>query len=110
MITVLESEREVEAGPSRKKRCVGEEKRLFQDKWTNSYFVLPHGLDKVMGLICKQVNATLRDFNIKHHYDTNHKTYDKFTGEGRTGKLQQFNEATLHSSQFSQIWPILVKL
>uniref|UniRef100_A0A8C5CPG7 SPIN-DOC-like zinc-finger domain-containing protein n=1 Tax=Gadus morhua TaxID=8049 RepID=A0A8C5CPG7_GADMO len=64
-------------------------KRRFQDKWTYAYFAVPQGLDKVMCLICKHVNAMLKDFNIKRHYDTNHKTYDKFTGEERTGKLEQ---------------------
>uniref|UniRef100_A0A672FRL1 SPIN-DOC-like zinc-finger domain-containing protein n=1 Tax=Salarias fasciatus TaxID=181472 RepID=A0A672FRL1_SALFA len=58
-------------------------------KWTKAYFVVPHGSDKVMCLICKQVNAMLKDFNIKRHYDTNHKTYDKFTTEERTSKLEQ---------------------
>ena len=45
--------------------------------------------DKVMCLICKQVNSMLKDFNIKRHYDTNHKTYNKFTGDERTSKLEQ---------------------
>lgn len=31
----------------------------------------------------------LKTFSIKHHYNTNHKTYDKFTGEEHTGKLEQ---------------------
>ncbi|CAK6977527.1 EPM2A-interacting protein 1-like [Scomber scombrus] len=57
-------ESEWEPGPSRKKRCVGEEKRRFQDKWTYANLVVPHGSDKVMCLICKQVNAMLKDFNI----------------------------------------------
>ena len=31
------------------------------------------------------------------------KTYEKFTGEDRTGKLEQLKIGALHSSQFSQI-------
>ncbi|CAK6973260.1 EPM2A-interacting protein 1-like [Scomber scombrus] len=85
----MEREPEPELGPSRKKRCVGKEKRRFQNKWTYAYFVVPHGSDKVMCLICKQVNAMVKHFNIKRHYVTNHKTYDKFTGEERTSKLEQ---------------------
>ncbi|KAI9545894.1 hypothetical protein NQZ68_032607 [Dissostichus eleginoides] len=50
-----------EPGPSRKKRFVSEEKRKFQEKWSNAYFVLPQGSDKVICLICKQVNAMLKD-------------------------------------------------
>uniref|UniRef100_UPI0037E96EB7 general transcription factor II-I repeat domain-containing protein 2-like n=1 Tax=Semicossyphus pulcher TaxID=241346 RepID=UPI0037E96EB7 len=98
----MESERE--PGPSRKKRCFGEEKRRFQDKWTKAYFVVPHGSDKVMCLICKQVNAMLKDFNIKRHYNTNHKTYDKLTGEERTSKLEQLKRGyTAQQSVFTNL-------
>ena len=54
-----------------------------------------------MCLICKQVNAVLKDFNIKRRYYTNHKTYDKFTGEERTAKLEQPKRG--YAAQFSQI-------
>uniref|UniRef100_UPI0037E99D8B general transcription factor II-I repeat domain-containing protein 2-like n=1 Tax=Semicossyphus pulcher TaxID=241346 RepID=UPI0037E99D8B len=98
----MESERE--PGPSRKKRCFGEEKRRFEDKWTKAYFVVPHGSDKVMCLICKQVNAMLKDFNIKRHYNTNHKTYDKLTGEERTSKLEQLKRGyTAQQSVFTNL-------
>ncbi|KAI9516303.1 hypothetical protein NQZ68_017506 [Dissostichus eleginoides] len=46
-----------EPGPSRKKRFVSEEKRKFQEKWSNAYFVLPQGSDKVICLICKQTGG-----------------------------------------------------
>ena len=72
--TVTAAERigpEPEPAAREKQRCVGEEKRQFQDKWTYAYYVVPHGSDTVMCLICKQVNAMLKDFNIKRHYDTN---------------------------------------
>uniref|UniRef100_A0A8C5BW02 SPIN-DOC-like zinc-finger domain-containing protein n=1 Tax=Gadus morhua TaxID=8049 RepID=A0A8C5BW02_GADMO len=87
-----------------KKRNFGDEKRRFQDKWTYAYFAVPHRLDKVMCLICKHVNAMLKDFNIKRHYDTNHKTYDKFTGEERTGKLEQLKRGyTAQQSVFTNL-------
>ena len=82
-------ELEQKPGHSRKKCCVGEEKRQFQDKWANAYFVKPHGLDKVVCLICRQVIAMRKDFNMKRHYDTKHQTYDKFNGKERTSKLEQ---------------------
>uniref|UniRef100_A0A3P9JS39 SPIN-DOC-like zinc-finger domain-containing protein n=1 Tax=Oryzias latipes TaxID=8090 RepID=A0A3P9JS39_ORYLA len=45
-----------------------EKKRRFQAKWTNGYFVVRHGLDKVMCFICKQANEMLKEFNINRHY------------------------------------------
>uniref|UniRef100_A0A3P9HYB3 SPIN-DOC-like zinc-finger domain-containing protein n=1 Tax=Oryzias latipes TaxID=8090 RepID=A0A3P9HYB3_ORYLA len=78
-----------ERAGSFEEKCDGEEKMRFQAKWTNAYFVVPHGLDKVMCLICKQVNAMLKEFNIDCHYVTNHKSYDKFASAERNNKLQQ---------------------
>ena len=92
----------MESEASIKKRCVGEEKRPFQDKWTNAYFVVPHGSDKVMCLICKQVNAMLKEFNINHV--TNHEIYEKFTGEEHTGKLEQMKRGyTAQQSMFTNV-------
>ncbi|KAJ4942397.1 hypothetical protein JOQ06_012263 [Pogonophryne albipinna] len=91
-------------GPSRKKRCVSEEKRKFQEKWSNAYFVLPQGSDKVICLICKQVNAMLKEYNIKRHYDTNHKMYDKFMGKERRTKLEQLQRGlTVQQSVFTNL-------
>ncbi|KAJ4941574.1 hypothetical protein JOQ06_011453 [Pogonophryne albipinna] len=93
-----------EPGPSCKKRCVSEEKRKFQEKWSNAYFVLPQGSDKVICLICKQVNAMLKEYNIKRHYDTNHKMYDKFMGKERRTKLEQLQRGlTAQQSVFTNL-------
>ncbi|KAJ3608832.1 hypothetical protein NHX12_023362 [Muraenolepis orangiensis] len=60
--------------------------------------------DKVMCLICKQVNATLKKFTIKRHYDTNHKMYDKFMGKERTTKLEPFQRGlTAQQSVFTNL-------
>ncbi|KAJ4940318.1 hypothetical protein JOQ06_026626 [Pogonophryne albipinna] len=89
-----------EPGPSRKKLCVSEEKRKFQVKWSNAYF----GSDKVICLICKQVNAMLKEYNIKRHYDTNHKMYDKFMGKERRTKLEQLQSGlTAQQSVFTNL-------
>ncbi|KAJ3613949.1 hypothetical protein NHX12_017527 [Muraenolepis orangiensis] len=93
-----------EPGSSCKKLCVSEEKRKVQEKWSNAYFVVPQGSDKVMCLICKQVNAMLKEFNIKRYYDTNHKMYDNFMGKERTTKLEQFQRGlTAQQSVFTNL-------
>ncbi|XP_077093645.1 general transcription factor II-I repeat domain-containing protein 2B-like [Siphateles boraxobius] len=101
---MMEREPEREPGPSRKKRHVSKKKRQFQDKWTNDYFVEPHGSDKVVCLICKKVIAMRKDFNIKRHYDTKHKNYDKFSGKERTSKLEQLKRGyTAQQSLFTNL-------
>ncbi|KAK0135368.1 General transcription factor II-I repeat domain-containing protein 2B [Merluccius polli] len=97
-------ELEQESGHSRKKRCVSEEKWQFQDKWANAYFVEPHRSDKVVCMICRQVIAMHKDFNIKRHYDTKHQTYDKFSGKKCTSKLVQLKRGyTAQQSVFTNL-------
>ncbi len=57
----------------KKKSRIVEEKRSVQENWINSYFAGPQGTDKVICLICKQVKSVLKEFNVEHHYETNHK-------------------------------------
>lgn len=46
----------------------------------------------------------LKEFNIKRHYDTNHTTYDKFTGEEHTSKLEQLKRGyTAQQSVFTNL-------
>lgn len=40
----------------------------------------PHQTDKVICLICKQVTSVLKEFNVQHHYENNHKSSDRFMG------------------------------
>ncbi len=48
------------------------------------------GGQKVICLICKQVNSVLEEFNVKRHDETNHKSYDKFMGEESKREVEQF--------------------
>nr|XP_022900262.1 general transcription factor II-I repeat domain-containing protein 2-like [Onthophagus taurus] len=68
-------------GPS-KKRKVKDENRQFQEIWTEKYFfVWSH--NKVVCLICKNSVAIAKEYNVKRHYETQHPTFTKFTGELR---------------------------
>lgn len=88
----------------KKKRNVSDEKRQFQDKWAIDYFVEPKGSEKIVCLICKQVIAVRKDFNIKRHYDTKHKSYDKFSGKDRTSKLELLKRGyTAQQSVFTSL-------
>ncbi len=46
--------------------------------------------DKVICLMCKQVNLVLKEFNVKYHHEINHKSYDKFIGEECKRMVKQF--------------------
>ena len=60
--------------PPGKKCCTVEEKKRFQEKWVNSHFVRPRGTDKAICLICTQAISVLKEFNVKHHHETNQKS------------------------------------
>ncbi|KAB0803132.1 hypothetical protein PPYR_00102 [Photinus pyralis] len=72
-------------GPS-KKRKVKDENRQFQEIWTEKYFfVWSH--NKVVCLICKNSVAIAKEYNVKRHYETQHPSFTKFTGELRKQKM-----------------------
>lgn len=50
---------QIEKPPWKKKHC------RFKEKCTTSYFFGPCEMDKVISLVCKQVNLPLREFNVK---------------------------------------------
>ncbi|KAM3936090.1 general transcription factor II-I repeat domain-containing protein 2B-like [Leptodactylus fuscus] len=54
-----------------KKQKIADEKRLFQDKWENLYFVTQVG-DKITCLICLQCISVPKEYNVRRHYDTLH--------------------------------------
>ncbi|XP_075197600.1 general transcription factor II-I repeat domain-containing protein 2-like [Anomaloglossus baeobatrachus] len=74
---------------SSKKRKIAEEKRIFQDKWEQLYFVTEVGA-KVQCLICFQFIAVLKDYNVRRHYMTHHgEQYEALSGKLRDEKVQQ---------------------
>ncbi|XP_075207832.1 general transcription factor II-I repeat domain-containing protein 2-like [Anomaloglossus baeobatrachus] len=74
---------------SSKKRKIADEKRIFQDKWEQLYFVTEVGA-KVQCLICFQFIAVLKDYNVRRHYMTHHgEQYEALSGKLRDEKVQQ---------------------
>ena len=62
------------------------QKRVFQDKLENMYFVT-EVKGKVQCLICLQTIAVLKEYNVRRHYITMHsETYDVITEEMRKEK------------------------
>ena len=56
-----------------KKRKVDDEKHIFQERWTTDYFCIEFK-NKIICLICRECIAVLKEYNIKGHYDTKHKS------------------------------------
>ncbi len=74
-------------GKNKTRYCWGEK----EEKWISSY------VDEVICLICKQVNSVLKEFNVKRHYETRHKSYDKFVGEERRRPQSHAGSLNWHS-------------
>lgn len=43
-----------------------------------------------MCLICREVVAVFKEYNVKRHYETNHKDYLKFDKEVKQSKIKEF--------------------
>ena len=60
-------------GSGRKRK---DENRQFQDIWTSKYFFV-ESFNKVVCLICKDVIAVPKEYNIKRHYESRHLSFSK---------------------------------
>lgn len=83
------------------KRKIDSECRVFQSKWELAYFFI-EWKDKPLCLICNQTIAVCKEFNVKRHYDTNHKTkFDRYTDKIRMDKLSSL-KSKLQQSMFTK--------
>ncbi|XP_070408444.1 general transcription factor II-I repeat domain-containing protein 2 [Nothobranchius furzeri] len=72
-----------------KRRKVDTECRLFQEKWTSSYFFTEVN-GKAVCLVCSQHVAVLKEFNLCRHYVSLHaEKYDKFEAQRRREKVNE---------------------
>lgn len=79
-----------------KKRKITEEKRVFQEKWTEQYFFVSVK-DKPVCLVCTETIAVMKEFNIKRHYDTKHAVrFESLSGSLRTAKLNELKRQLVH--------------
>ncbi|KFD60436.1 hypothetical protein M514_27393 [Trichuris suis] len=72
----------------KRKRKLSEEGRVFQEKWELQYFcTVVNG--RIHCLICSNSIATPKEYNLKRHYETNHRSYDRYDGPVRVSRLKQ---------------------
>lgn len=75
-----------------KKRKVADEHRHFQEKWKFDYF-FTFVKDKAVCLICSETVSTLKEYNLKRHYDTKHEQqYKNLTGQLRIDKFNRMEK------------------
>ncbi|XP_039632273.1 SCAN domain-containing protein 3-like [Polypterus senegalus] len=61
-----------------KRRKVDSENRVFDPEWTNSFlFILPTGNTKPVCLICSETVALVKSANVKRHFETKHKDFER---------------------------------
>ncbi|CAM1308827.1 Uncharacterised protein r2_g1895 [Pycnogonum litorale] len=76
-----------------KKRKIDDEGRIFNNDWSNKYFVVQHNQCAVC-VICQTTIAVMKEYNIKRHYTTKHSTiYDTLVGQARVDKLEQMTKS-----------------
>lgn len=80
-----------------KKRKIDLECRIFNQQWTYDYFMIENN-NKALCLICNETVAVLKEFNVRRHFDTKHKS--KFLN--LTGKLREDKISSLKNSLSSQ--------
>lgn len=75
---------------SGKKRKIVDENRKYSEDWEEKYFFVVQNT-KLLCLICREVVAVCKEYNVRRHYETKHKGYLKFDEEVKKSKLKELN-------------------
>ena len=66
-----------------KKRKLAKEDRVFNEKWLQNYFMMQKNGEPLC-LVCMQVIDVMKEYNVKRHYETQHKMqYEEYYGKTR---------------------------
>lgn len=81
-----------------KKRKISDDHRFFNNSWVDLYFFVEHK-GKPLCLICQKTVAVMKEYKIKQHYDSEHKsTFENIIGDLRKIKVNHF-KSLLNSQQ-----------
>ncbi|KAK7893660.1 hypothetical protein WMY93_022812 [Mugilogobius chulae] len=83
------------------------DKRHFKNTWEDEYFFTEIN-SKAVCLICNQSVAVLKEYNLRHHFETKHAAFSRFKGEERKKKSSDLL-AKLRSQQGSLARPSLIQ-
>ena len=59
----------------------------FRNNGLTSIFFIANA-EKALCLICKKTIPVMKDYNLKRHFEKNHKTYRELVGKKRTQKIE----------------------
>ena len=74
-----------------KKKRIDEKARKFHKQWTEKFFFVVH-VEKGLCLTCKKSIPAMKDYNLKKHFDKNHKAYRPLVREKRTQKTEKLRK------------------
>ena len=77
-----------------KKRRIENKGRTFQKQWPEKYFFVGHS-EKAVCLVCEKSISVLKDYNLKGHFEKNHKEFEQFVGEKNNGKNRKMKKRIL---------------
>jgi hypothetical protein len=78
-----------------KKRKVCDEGRVLKEVWTSEYFFIKSD-GKPVCLICQRKVSVMKEYNIKRHYESEHKgEFDCLTGELRKRKINNLKASSI---------------
>lgn len=83
-----------------RKRRIDQENRVYQIRWESDYLITTNN-NKTQCLICMQIIAVPKEFNVKRHYTTLHaEKFEKYTGESRSTLVAEYKKKFRHQTQF----------
>lgn len=83
-----------------KKRKIEDEKRAFNENWTEKYFFIEQN-SKALCLICRDFVPVFKDYNLKRHYSQKHATkYDAYLGICRKDKITELKKGLSSEQNF----------
>src|SRR6266536_4521936 len=86
-----------------KKRKVDNESRVFKPSWTEHFLVIEHQ-GRILCLICKEMLAVCKEYNIKRHYSTKHESkFEELAGQFRIDCINSFRQNILGQQSFFKV-------
>lgn len=82
-----------------KKRKLASECRKFQARWENGYF-FTEVKGKCVCLICNEMVAVMKEYNVRRHYETKHQTYTSCTDAEREQEVIQMTAGLQAQQQY----------
>ena len=76
------------------KRKLESGSRKWNNAWSEKYFVIEEN-NTILCLLCQKTIASMKEYNIKRHYETNHQEYNKIQGKIRSEKLDSLKRGLI---------------